>query len=481
MSARMPFMPVSRPPSRVASQEEAQTAVNPPFTVDPNNPLNVSSVPKTQVEATSQPDTTKNVSLGDEARPLNTSSLLKGRNSTQQGQNQNSIRRPFQFAPEKAPLRPGTADPRSKPDQEPNRSSFLNIISPIPRQAPRPSSPSLSINSASGIFTTNAPQPMFRTPTIPALTPNDNQIKNDAHISDSTLGFSFSNPNVPPEIQKSQLPSPPDSLRSKGARNLAPADPGMPPPPFALNFSNPNQTGPQRVLLSSDGTRGPPADHPSVPDNMQLTLNRASPLLLKRSHPDSELDSEHRKDSNDFKRYRKEDDGYNQRAKSITSHLSSPDTVSVHSLTQRHTPDHLTHSTYEHSHQPMSPMDGNGNYSMTNNSGGLTQLLGCEVDAYVEEYAEQYERAVERWKNCSMEEWIAGAEGEESYDVCPFSYFRPTDIQRVHNASSKMKLFASFDAKVDGHKNVLAEREKALEGVKTRLVQESAHVLGHAR
>jgi hypothetical protein len=43
---------------------------------------------------------------------------------------------------------------------------------------------------------------------------------------------------------------------------------------------------------------------------------------------------------------------------------------------------------------------------------------------------------------------------------------------------TKMKLFASFDAKVEKHNAVLDEREKALDGVRARLVQESGNVLG---
>jgi hypothetical protein len=41
-----------------------------------------------------------------------------------------------------------------------------------------------------------------------------------------------------------------------------------------------------------------------------------------------------------------------------------------------------------------------------------------------------------------------------------------------------MKLFGSFDAKVEKHNAVLDEREKALDGVRARLVQESGNVLG---
>ncbi|KAG6885629.1 hypothetical protein C0993_012047 [Termitomyces sp. T159_Od127] len=406
MSARTPFVPISRPSPRI-SQEEAQTTADPVFTVDPDSPLNVSAMSKAQLEAPSQADTTKDVSLGGEARPLNTSSLLKGRNS-QSGQNQNSMRRPFQFASEKTAIRPGTADPRSKAIQEINRSNSLNIIAPVPRQAPpRPSSPSLSTSLASGIFASGTPQPIFRLPNLPHSTPNDIQSKHDAHITNSTLGFSFSNPHASLDTEKSQLPSPPDSLRLRNVRNYAATDPEIPPPPFTLNFSNSNQTGPQRVLLNPDGSRGPPVDHASVPDNnIQLTTNRSKASLLKRPYPNSEPDSEHQTNMNDFKRYRKEDDGYNQNAKSVASHVSSPSTISINS----HTPDHFSRSAHEHSHQPTGPVDGNSNYFMMNDSAGLSRLLGYEVDAYVEQHIEQYERAVERWKGCTMEEWIAGAD-----------------------------------------------------------------------
>ncbi|KAG6821871.1 hypothetical protein H0H93_006929, partial [Arthromyces matolae] len=57
--------------------------------------------------------------------------------------------------------------------------------------------------------------------------------------------------------------------------------------------------------------------------------------------------------------------------------------------------------------------NGNNNFYMQNADlpVGLDRLLGRDVNAYVEEHAEKYERAVERWKGCTMEEWIAGAEG----------------------------------------------------------------------
>ena len=43
--------------------------------------------------------------------------------------------------------------------------------------------------------------------------------------------------------------------------------------------------------------------------------------------------------------------------------------------------------------------------------GTLDKLLGCDTGAYVEAHMETYERAVNKWRECSMEEWIAGADG----------------------------------------------------------------------
>ncbi|KAG6918421.1 hypothetical protein DXG01_014600 [Tephrocybe rancida] len=472
--ARTPFIPVTRPPSRTP-QQDAQKPANPQFSLDSSNPLNVSAVAKNPIDLTSQMDTaaTMGHSSNEESRPLNTGSLIRRKNPLQP----TTTRRPFQL-PEKASTRPGTSDPRSIPHQEPSRSNSFSIVAPVPRQAPRPSSPSLSNSLASGVFTTSTSQSTFHMPGLTTSTQNDNsQSKNDAHIPNLTLGFSFSNPHAAPETQKSQqLPSPPDSLRARsGARNFVTADTDVLPPPFTLNLSGPNQTGPQRVLLNSDGTRGPPLD---VEDDTRLTLDRTNSSLLKRSRPDIDIDSDHQDEPSDFKRYRAQEDGYTQHAKSVASHGSSPDDASVPSSRHRsQTPDRDPRSVYDLHNQPISPSENNNNYraqSFYHHSdgghmavdipGGLDKILGCGVNAYAEEHAEQYERAAQRWKDCTMEDWVAGADEQAARYIKILDFVRPT--------LSKMKLFASFDAKIDGHNNVLSEREKALEAVKARLVQE---------
>jgi len=48
---------------------------------------------------------------------------------------------------------------------------------------------------------------------------------------------------------------------------------------------------------------------------------------------------------------------------------------------------------------------------MADGSRALDRLLGCDTDAYVEQHMDKYEQAMSRWRNCSMEEWEAGADG----------------------------------------------------------------------
>jgi hypothetical protein len=41
----------------------------------------------------------------------------------------------------------------------------------------------------------------------------------------------------------------------------------------------------------------------------------------------------------------------------------------------------------------------------------LSKILGIDVDAYVNEHLEVYEEAKKKWEGCTMEEWVAGADG----------------------------------------------------------------------
>lgn len=42
----------------------------------------------------------------------------------------------------------------------------------------------------------------------------------------------------------------------------------------------------------------------------------------------------------------------------------------------------------------------------------LDKLLGCHADAYIEDHMEKYEQLAAKWRDCSMEEWMHGADGQ---------------------------------------------------------------------
>ncbi|KAG5636710.1 hypothetical protein H0H81_007106 [Sphagnurus paluster] len=417
MSARQPFVPNgTRPASRAAQNQKSQTQ----FTVDPTNPLHMKNLEKDQANRASTKaypakSSSGNTASGGDNRPLNTSSLVKRKN---QQQGENASRRPSVTG--NVPIRPGTADPHSKEQVQALQRNHT-IAAPIPRQAVRPSSPGLSSSLASGVFAGNTAQNMFRMPDLP---PGDAQTPNDMHIASSALGFSFSNPNprAASDTQKNQLPSPPTSIRAASTRPFVVPDPAVPIPPFALNMGM--SGGAQRVILNPDGSRGPNFDQ--IADTEEsLAVNGKGTMLLKRSRADMDVDMN--PDSpTEYKRHRNQE-AY--REKSAAPLHSSPTNHSSHSRNHSHTPEigahgHHRPTSYEQ-HQLQHPLTPPGNdrralehyynpqrHGADDGPSAIDKLLGCDVTAYIEEHADQYERAVERWKQCTMAEWIAGADGQ---------------------------------------------------------------------
>lgn len=290
MSARTPFVPGgSRPASRAAHAQEQDhnSKATPQFTADLSNPLHAPSNASVRSLSNAEPSTQSNKNntlasaAGTGTRPLNTSGLLK---KSTGARHQTASRRPTIV--ENASLRPDTADPNSHVHQDqnqnyqPTRNQMSNIIAPMPRQAPRPSSPTLSANIASGVFATSTSQTVFRMPALPpppTLPTNSNiQPETDAHISASALGFSFAKPHSTTEKQQFQLPSPPTSVRTSSARvfeSHGSVETENLPPQFTLNMSAPNQTGPQRVLINPDQLINADED--------RSTLNRSNPNLKR--------------------------------------------------------------------------------------------------------------------------------------------------------------------------------------------------------
>ncbi|KAE9406721.1 hypothetical protein BT96DRAFT_933916 [Gymnopus androsaceus JB14] len=121
---------------------------------------------------------------------------------------------------------------------------------------------------------------------------------------------------------------------------------------------------------------------------------------------------------------------------------------------------------------------GMGPPSMSNESNdgargsdALDKLLGCQVDAYIEDHMEKYEQLAAKWRDCSMEEWVKGG------DEIMAKYVKILDFVKNH-MTTKLKLFTTFDQQVEVHNSVLGERAKVLEGVKTNVVAQSGNILG---
>ncbi|KAF9016629.1 hypothetical protein BDZ89DRAFT_1045681, partial [Hymenopellis radicata] len=177
------------------------------------------------------------------------------------------------------------------------------------------------------------------------------------------------------------------------------------------------------------------------------------------------------------KRYRIDDDENPQYANSnfSPSRMSSPIATSHHSNYEpspqaRGFPRHR--EVEESQYEQQTPSQNN---SQTQQEGGaLNKLLGRDADLFVEEHTENYEILIEKWKNCTMDEWVAGA------DVIMGKYGKILDFVKGH-MTTKLKLFATFDKHVDAHNVVLDDRAKVLSGVKQRLVKESGNILGASK
>lgn len=64
-------------------------------------------------------------------------------------------------------------------------------------------------------------------------------------------------------------------------------------------------------------------------------------------------------------------------------------------------------------------------------SDALDKLLGCQVDAYIEDHMEKYEQLAAKWRDCSMEEWVKGGDG---MSLCSpiASFFLTFSLSRNH-------------------------------------------------
>ena len=327
-SARVPFVPLSRPASRAAHlkdqpQNPTKPKTNLEFVADVVNPLHTSSntqlaPAKPQQQSHADANVVSQPKSASVDKSLNIGGLMKKKNiQTTSGPSQNSrISRRPSFPGLNPASRPGTADPHSNQNQNQNqRDQILQIVAPIPRPAPRPSTTALPHDSASDVFSLAPPTPRNQQSASSQLSQTSESIQHpkEAHTPTSGLGFSFNKAHMVTEQHRNvskQLPSPPDTVRMSSASVFASPsavkpDYQDPLPPFILNMSLPNQTGPQRVLLNPGGTginsENTPFDQGSNPnDHGNGHGNRVNQdQQLKRPRAELEHDERNREVSDD--------------------------------------------------------------------------------------------------------------------------------------------------------------------------------------
>ncbi|ESK95932.1 hypothetical protein Moror_961 [Moniliophthora roreri MCA 2997] len=420
MSARTPFIPSNtRPASRVSHKKDQNIDSSSNTSQFAPDPLHAGTDASMQKLAPGT-DVQKNSAI----KPLNLNGLVK-KSAPSQATGLGISRPPTASISRRSSLENNSNDHTNAANNTLIRRdsavhASVNLVTPIPRAAAQGNSP--LYNSSSPVLqSTNKP---FKTPAAPA---HHSPVKL-THITAST----------------SQ-----DDLHREQ---------------FRLNPNLSNPIPPQRILL--DDTHSLPG---LIPKNR-----------TKRARPDARPEDEQ---ENDLV-YPGENPGSGKRYK--PNHHPQGD---VDYLRQSFSPprfsspiDDASHSEYHrspnmhHHQQQHGPSDSFINLSHHSNGtsqgqNSLDKLLGCQAHVFVEDHMEWYGQLTNKWRECTMEEWVKGA------DEIMAKYSKILDQVKKH-METKLKLFASFDAQVTNHKAVLEDRARLLDGVKQRLVSNSQTILG---
>ncbi|KAJ7201334.1 hypothetical protein GGX14DRAFT_571450 [Mycena pura] len=487
MSARQPFIPgqgfggPSRPESRIANSnstlaDTTSTALH--FVPDPSNPLNGGPMHKVQK------DRTENANA--ETPPLNLGSLTKNirslprRSSMQISRTATSD--PHATRASTPLIRPETSDPNAKLPVAPNHrlqahANAHSIISPTP----------LLARSNTSLFSNSSSISSYKSPAFPANHASSHQP--DAHQD-------FANDSSYPQPASPSTEQPPDDeARSEHS---------------AMRFVTlPSQPGPHRVVFGvHDSDDLYEIAEPNVPP-----APRKAGSKRKGAEVDEDADDAHTRAQGfggpakrfkaqqpqpDERAYPRDGEVYHTQPRSSSPHEATGYAPGLHEQVG-HTGDGAA-AAYAHYSSQYHDAEPDGAPAPAPHDSGIARLLdllkvdndAIDVDARVDKYM----RSAERWRSCSREEWIAGAdeiaamytkifEFAKAHMACvrllvivllpPASAFAL--VLTVHDTSEKAKLFAQCEGRLQEHGRVLAERDGLLVGVKQRLVEESGNVL----
>ncbi|KAF8216522.1 hypothetical protein K438DRAFT_394751 [Mycena galopus ATCC 62051] len=490
MSARHPFVPggfgMARPESRAAqstagnaggfgmarpgpeSRAAQSTAGNATtsgtplhFVADPSNPLNGGpvGVVNLQKERAENPD--------GRPVPLNIGSLTK---STNRGQNVPSRRqsmqtttRPLASDPKTMPapnniMRPGTSDPHSKSKSVPNHrlqahANSHGIVSPTPLQ-PR-STPALFSNSCPSLPSA------FKTPVLPG-----SRLSPQQHPSTDAHGFRASandemtaqQPPSPEQYQENMVSD--SSLRLK----ILPSQPG----PHRLVFAAPTD-------LTEDDEIYEVSEAEIAGHNVNGRNKRGRSEVEDDDDEDSHVHGQAKRfkaDENPYRRTPNDGNEMYHRPSSLHDAQEYPPPQQLRRKSASRSENHPTPGGHGFPPQYSNPAQSPANSGRSSEISRLVHLLKADdFDLACDARVEKYTRLAEKWKACTREEWMAGAEELTAL------YAKIFDFAKSHMIA-KVKLFAGCDETLKQQGEVLKERDTLLVDVKDRLVAESGNVLG---
>ncbi|KAI1790023.1 hypothetical protein LXA43DRAFT_1017965 [Ganoderma leucocontextum] len=444
MSARAPFVP--RPTSRMDANggDKVHSPTSSPATVyEPfraNGLLSADAQAHAPGEYPSKPLDTPPHPPPAKFKPLNLSGLGKLKNSPQP--RQTHLQSSFDSS---------GSHPRSPKSLPPGQQKHL--------AAAQPSSPFFP---NTGLVSMNA----FRAPLPPAYShhspENDSFSSNKAHIVPHTNSLALGNlkdmqdkPSSVHESDSFRFLDPSHSVhRSRSASHPSLAS--------IHEVDEENENAASRNVQSMGPPLAPAPDnfngeyHPGDflgPSQQDEQLGQSLHRPMKRSEPPLE-DGEEYGYGNDPKRYKLglREDEY-------------PPAYSGRS-TPRHFPGPaLDHMPLVSPHGPPKAV-GNGVPKQA-----LYQLLGQDLDIWVEAHADAYEQARKKWSECSLDEWTNGA------DNLADRFSKLLDFVKEH-MSTKLALYASLQNTISQHKGLLSSREKVLDGARECLVREGGAVVG---
>ncbi|KAK7037780.1 hypothetical protein VNI00_010741 [Paramarasmius palmivorus] len=432
MSARTPFVPNnSRPASRVANRKDqnADSSSNSSqFTPDLSNPLHAGT-DASQAHSLQKPassiDNTKISAINGAAKPLNLNGFMKKPPGVQPP-GPSASRSSNAPVPRRSSLENASNDTTNAINTLIRRDAVahtsINLVTPIPRAAAQSNNPLYQSNSPVLQSVANP----FKTPAVPM----QHSPAKSTHISSST---------AQDDLHREQ---------------------------FRFNTNMTTSVPPQRILVDDNHTL------PGL-----IPKNRT-----KRTRPDATAEEEQETDLV----YLGESNGP---AKRYKSHHHSDGSANIDYMRQSFSPQRFSSpiddpsqsdyhrspkgsNMYHHQHSGdgfMNISQHPGSASQGQNS--LDRLLGCQAHVFVEDHMEWYQQLSTKWRECTMEEWVKGA--DEIMD----KYSKILDLVKKH-METKLKLFTSFDTQVANHRLVLDDRAKLLDGVKQRLVSNSQTILG---